>query len=201
MFAENFLLEHSLLHFEYRIERAIGSYAEDNAVRVLPLMSGVPLFENDPTNPRLWVVLDAEGHVWHLFYETLSLATLGELPLRPASLAWSEICIGGSQEGLLYTTYDINGRIGSTRGGVAVLGEEAFAADLSAQLGEIDYVELVYYAFDLRFASANAYPPGSPVRFVQPVWRFAGHLDNGQGFDILTPALVEGALESIVPPS
>ena len=199
--AEDFLHEHSLLDFKNRIESAIGTSAEDYSVRVVPLVSGVPLFENDPTTPRIWVVLNAEGTVWHLFYDTLRLEAVTELPLRQAAVAWGRICLGGSAEGLLYTTYDTSGRIDSTRGHIPVPGEEASSTDLPDEPGHVDHVGLVYYAFDLRLSSANAYPPDSPVRFVQPVWRFAGHLDSGEAFDILAPALEEGALASLVPPS
>lgn len=200
-FAEDFLREHDLLDFQYRIESAVGSGAEDYSVRVVPLASSLPLFENDPHNPRIWVVLDADGSVWHLFYDTLRLEVLSELPLRPAAEAWSQVCLGESQDGLLYTTYDATGRIDSSRGQISVPGEEPFPADLSGEQGRVNQIELVYYPFDLRLASANAYPPDSPVRFVQPVWRFAGYLDSGRAFDILAPALAEGALQSLVPPS
>jgi hypothetical protein len=198
--SEAFLQEHDLLNFDYRIENTIGSMS-DYSVRIVPLFAGVPLFENDPFNPRIWVTLDAEGQVWHLFYETLELEVVGEAPVRQADEVWSQLCHEEKPEGLLYTAYNTTEPGITTRGHIPVPGDQPLPTDLSNVSGQIDLVELVYYPFDLRFASATAYPPDSPVRFIQPAWRFVGRLGNGEQFEILAPALTNEALQSLVPPS
>jgi LysM repeat protein len=50
----------------------------------------------------------------------------------------------------------------------------------------IENVELVYYTPDSRYAS---FGEGSDAEYIQPAWRFYGHYDNGNEFEILIQAL------------
>lgn len=199
--AEAFLQERALLDFEHRIERAVGSNAADYSVRVVPMLSGFPLYENDPRNSRIEAVFDANADIWQLFYNTLRLNTLGTFPLRPADEAWAQVCLGGIQEGLRFTTYDTEGRIEATSGDLPIPGESTPQADLSSVSGQVNLIELVYYPFDFRGISVNAFAPDALVRLIQPAWRFVGQLDDATAFDILAPALKENALQSILPPT
>jgi hypothetical protein len=129
--AERFLQEHDLLDFGYRIESVVGSKAQDYSVRIVPMVSGLPLYENDPTNSRIWVVLDSQGDVWHLFYDTMVLKFITELPVRPAAEVWSQICGGGLQVGVLFTTYDSAGQIIPTVDGGMPFRRETSPTDIS----------------------------------------------------------------------
>ena len=199
-YSRAFLSEHQLLPFDNQILPATGSNADGYSVQVQSRLNGIPLFENDPTNPRIWLVFGPDAAVTHLFYDTLLLEDLGPSPIRPAANAWSLLCSGASLDGGLLTTYDAAGRIASAAGRLPIPGEAPASADLSEIAGHVSEVALVYYPFDLRFASVGAYPSDSPVRLVQPVWVFSGTLDGEGTFDILVPALEEGALASVTPP-
>lgn len=60
----------------------------------------------------------------------------------------------------------------------------------------VEQVDLVYYAvpFD-AFVLAMDIPADSPMRVVQPMWRFAGHTDAGDTFDVLVQAVRDEYLE------
>lgn len=55
----------------------------------------------------------------------------------------------------------------------------------------IDSVELVYFAYDLTRGGGGLQISESPIRFVQPVWRFSGTLSNGQIVEILVQAVTD----------
>ncbi len=54
-----------------------------------------------------------------------------------------------------------------------------------AKLATIEKIELVYYTEDPQHPA----PEGQAIRYVQPVWRFSGHYNNGQMVEILVQAL------------
>jgi hypothetical protein len=61
-----------------------------------------------------------------------------------------------------------------------------------SDVATIENIELVYYTADLRFL------PGvenNPPFYIQPVWRFSGHYQNGTAFEILVQALAEQYLK------
>ena len=55
----------------------------------------------------------------------------------------------------------------------------------------IDSVELVYFAYDLTQGGGGLAISESPVRFVQPVWRFSGTMADGQIIEILVQAVTD----------
>ena len=55
----------------------------------------------------------------------------------------------------------------------------------------IDSVELVYFAYDLTQGGGGFAISESPVRFVQPVWRFSGTMADGQIIEILVQAVTD----------
>ena len=55
----------------------------------------------------------------------------------------------------------------------------------------IDSVELVYFAYDLTQGGGGLAISESPVRFVQPVWRFTGTLSDGQLLEVLVQAVTD----------
>ena len=195
--AEEFLQSHRLLDFDFEVQPAAGTNEADYSVRVSRLLSGFELFENDPRNPRIWLVLDEDAEVWLLIYQTLNFEAIGEVDVREASEAWAAICHGEVEPGTLYSVYDGTGLLVSTQGLVPVPGSEPLDASYSFAEGQVEAVELVYYAFDFRLMSINAIDSEASVRLVQPVWRFAGHAVDGQPFEILVPAAALEALEAI----
>ena len=50
----------------------------------------------------------------------------------------------------------------------------------------IEKVELVYYISDPRYAVAD--PTADPA-YIQPMWRFTGHYNDGSTFEFLVQAL------------
>jgi hypothetical protein len=54
----------------------------------------------------------------------------------------------------------------------------------------IDQVELVYFAYDFSHGGGIDLNT-SPMRFVQPVWRFSGKLDDGRLVDVLVQAVTD----------
>ena len=69
---------------------------------------------------------------------------------------------------------------------------DASPTDTTGQILTVENIELVYYADDMRFAL----PDNSvPLSYAQPVWRFNGHSDNGDLFEILVQALTDEYLQ------
>lgn len=66
-----------------------------------------------------------------------------------------------------------------------VIPDNAFAPNTTVS-ATIDRVDLVYYTRDPRFPSAEQL---EETQYVQPVWRFVGHYDDGNAFEILVQAL------------
>ena len=57
----------------------------------------------------------------------------------------------------------------------------------------IDQVELVYFAYD--FSHGGGFDVNtSPMRYVQPVWRFSGKLDDGRLVQVLVQAVTDDYL-------
>ena len=55
----------------------------------------------------------------------------------------------------------------------------------------IDSIQLVYFAYDLTQGGGGLAISESPVRFVQPVWRFSGTMADGQIIEILVQAVTD----------
>ena len=83
---------------------------------------------------------------------------------------------------------------------VQVIEEPQNPEEFSVSVPTIEKVELVYYTSDPRY---KVIEPGKPI-YIQPVWRFYGHYDSGDEFEILIQALKPEFLfpeiESIEPP-
>lgn len=61
-----------------------------------------------------------------------------------------------------------------------------------SDVATIENIELVYYTVDLYFNQTQA---ENPPFYIQPVWRFSGHYQNGNAFEILVQALTEQYLK------
>ena len=195
--ATEFLQAHHLLDFQFLVEPATGSNFDSFSVRIATLLPGGRLYENDGRTPRIWVVIDETASVWHVFYQTLNLRSLGEYPLRPAATIWEDLTGNTPLYGASYRIIDqTTGETLSTRGRSPLPGESEVPVEISLDRVTVEQVELVYFASDFRGHSVNAFPADSPVRLVQPMWRFAGHLDDGNEFELLARAVEVGALEA-----
>jgi hypothetical protein len=195
--AVEFLRSHGLLGFDYEVVPANGSGAYAYSVRVTPLLSGLRLYENDLHNPRIWFVVDERTAPWWLIYLAPIFEPIGEADLRAAPEVWGPICRGRGEPGTLYSVFDASGMLVESHGLMALPPPGATAASYPLAEGRVQEVELMYYAFDFRLMSVNAAPPDDPTRLVQPVWRFAGLLPNGQSLEILAPAATVESLEAI----
>ena len=58
----------------------------------------------------------------------------------------------------------------------------------------IDKVELAYFAYDFSHGGGSDLDT-SPARFVQPVWRFSGKLNDGRSVEVLVQAVVDAYLK------
>ncbi|MDY6873811.1 MAG: hypothetical protein SVR81_07595, partial [Chloroflexota bacterium] len=72
--------------------------------------------------------------------------------------------------------------------------EDEIADDMADGIN-IDTVELVYFAYDLRHGGGGLPLSESPTRFIQPVWRFSGALADGRLVDILVQAVTDDYLQ------
>ena len=60
----------------------------------------------------------------------------------------------------------------------------------------VEQVELVYHAVLVAdIAYAGGPPPDPSLRVVQPVWRFAGHSEDGVIFEVLVQAVRDEYLQ------
>ncbi len=57
----------------------------------------------------------------------------------------------------------------------------------------IEQIEVVYYTSDLRYG--QSVDPTAPPVYAQPMWRFYGHYDDGDEFEILVQALTDEYLK------
>ncbi|MEN6393162.1 MAG: hypothetical protein ABFD53_05095 [Anaerolineaceae bacterium] len=69
---------------------------------------------------------------------------------------------------------------------------DASPTDTTGQILTVENIELVYYADDMRFALPDN---SMPLSYAQPVWRFYGHSNNGDLFEILVQALSDEYLQ------
>jgi hypothetical protein len=77
--------------------------------------------------------------------------------------------------------------------GMAITANEPYEVDEMASPGTfvgptatIEKVELVCYIPNSRY---TLFPQGSNAEYIQPAWRFYGHYENGNEFEILIQAL------------
>ena len=56
----------------------------------------------------------------------------------------------------------------------------------SRRIGTVTKIELAYYTDEPRYYNQE---PGTPLPFVQPVWRFSGTYDDGASFELIVQAL------------
>ena len=195
--ATEFLQAHQLLDFEFLVEPATGSNFDAFSVRIATLLPGGKLYENDERNPRIQVVIDETGSVWIVFFKPLKLKPLGEYPLRSVASVWEDLASHSAPDGVSYRIIDqASGQTLSTGGRIPLPGETDSPEVLDLGRGTVDQVELVYFAFDFRGHSVNAFPADAPVRLVQPMWRFAGYLADGNEFEILASAVEGEALQA-----
>jgi len=82
-----------------------------------------------------------------------------------------------------------------------VIDEALISNDFSVPVPTIEKVELVYYTSDPRYTVVH---PADEPTYIQPVWRFYGHYDTGDEFEIIVQALKEEFLlpetETVEPP-
>ncbi|HZW04023.1 MAG TPA: hypothetical protein VFF68_08845 [Anaerolineaceae bacterium] len=76
----------------------------------------------------------------------------------------------------------------------AVIFEEEVADVLPGE-AVVDQADIVYYAADFSHGLASVRPPaGDLLNYIQPLWRFSGHLADGRAFEILVQAVEDGYL-------
>ncbi len=56
----------------------------------------------------------------------------------------------------------------------------------SRRIGTVTKIELAYYTDQPRYINQE---PGTPLPYIQPVWRFSGTYDDGASFDLIVQAL------------
>jgi len=82
-----------------------------------------------------------------------------------------------------------------------VIDETLISNDFSVPVPTIEKAELVYYTSDPRYVVVD---PANEPTYIQPVWRFYGHYDSGDEFEIIVQALKEEFLlpetETVEPP-
>ena len=82
-----------------------------------------------------------------------------------------------------------------------IIDETLISNEFSVPIPTIEKVELVYYTSDPRYAIVD---PADKPTYIQPVWRFYGHYDTGDEFEIIVQALKEEYLlpeaETVEPP-
>lgn len=61
-----------------------------------------------------------------------------------------------------------------------------------SNVATVENIELVYYTEDLYFIQSQT---ENPPFYIQPVWRFSGHYENGETFEIMVQALTEQYLK------
>lgn len=84
---------------------------------------------------------------------------------------------------------------------VQIIDEQQNPEEFTVPVPTIEKVELAYYTKDQRYAVTD---PSTEPAYMQPVWRFYGHYNNGDEFEILVQALKQEFLlpetELIQPP-
>jgi hypothetical protein len=196
--ADTFLKERQLLDFSYRLEVPNFSREAGRAMRVVPLLEGVPLYDFDPLNGRMLVLFNADGAVSSVFWRALKLIPHGTTKLKTAEQAWQEIQAGqipnqgegrcwqvgiydSKQEFPVFTPISPQPCVTYSSGPVSAFGAATF-----------DRFELVYFAFDLNLGmSESAFPADSPARLVFPVWRLVGTTDDGRQVELLWQAIAD----------
>ncbi|HUN23298.1 MAG TPA: hypothetical protein PK299_09230 [Anaerolineales bacterium] len=196
--ADTFLKERQLLNFPYRLEVPNFSREAGRAIRVVPLLDGVPLYDFDPLNGRMLVLFNAEGAVSSVFWRALKLNPNGTAKLKTAEQVWQEIQAGQipsagegrcwqvgiydpSQEFPVFTPISPQPCVTYSSGAVSAFGAAT-----------IDRFEWVYFAYDLNLGmSESAFPADSPARLVFPLWRLVGTTDDGRQVEVLWQALAD----------
>ncbi len=188
--AEIFMREHGLLDFDYRIETVDRPMYSDCSVSIVPVINGMILFENDLWDPRIYIIFNERGGIHLVTYRSLAFSSLGEVPLRPSSEVWLDL-VEGRLAGKIYSRIldPLTHQVIQESGRVPLPGFGPDPGALPPFKFIVEVVDLVYYAFDFRHMSVNPYPAKSSFRIVQPVWRFAGHTEDGREFEILVQAV------------
>ena len=172
--AVDFLKAHHLLDFDYSLGPVTNSNWADFSVAIAPFLNGYPLYENDPTNPRIQVSVDAEDKVHIVMYQTLAFTPLSAVKIRSAKEVWADF-LGGKLNGRSYAHW------------LYLPGNETKTP--SAQLA-LEHIGLVYYAEDFRHQSGNVgYPIDGPVNSVIPIWQYICRTRDGNTFEVLAEAI------------
>lgn len=194
--AEAFLDERGLLDFAYRLEPPTLSPIGHRAIRVVPLIDGVPLNDYNALNGRLMLIFN-ETDVSYVSWLPLKLTAHGMAGVIPAAQAWDELVSGQTPtrqapgqcwQALVFGPDD-------PLGAAVPIGDERCVSYSAGPIkpfmaATIDKAELVYFARDLsQGASFDAYPADSPARLVFPMWQFAGATNDERSLEVLWPAM------------
>lgn len=195
--AEGFLEARGLLDFPYRVEAPYLSRNRDSAVRIVPLIDGIPLADYDSLNGRLLVEFNAKDEVSVVYWRPLKLEPGEMTAVIPAATAWEQLKAGsapsGSQVGQCWQTSVLDPD--EPYGVASPLNQNACVNYMSGPIerysgATISKVELVYFASDLSLGmSPFALPADSTGRIVYPLWRFTGMTNDGRLVEVLWPAM------------
>ncbi len=195
--AKTFLEARNLLDFPYLMEPPSLSREKDQAIRVVPLLDGIPLHDTDPLNGRLLVTFDSAGEISAVFWRPLKLTAGDEVAIIPAAQAWEQLVsgkapkkdgVGQCWQAQVFDPLEPYGVAGildfesacASSGGSALTYAEATISD----------VKLVYFAHDLSNGmSPFAFPADSPARTVFPIWQFTGTTSDNRELIVLWPAM------------
>lgn len=197
--AEAFLESRNLLDFPYRVEAPYLSRNRNSAVRIVPLIDGIPLTDYDSLNGRLLVEFNAKDEVSVVYWRPLKLEPGEMAEVIPAKTAWEQLKAGstpsGSQVGHCWQASVLDPS--DVSGVASPLNLNACVNYMSGPNqrysgATISKIELVYFARDLSLGSSPfGASADSPDRLVFPLWRFTGTTDDGRLVEILWPALAQ----------
>ncbi len=171
--AEAFLQTHHLPDFPYRIEPVYGPYGQNQAVAVAQMIDNLPLYQG--RSPWIWLAFDDQGQLVNMVFQKLQLVQDGQAALRPVNEVWA----------------DLQAHLLENKAMLRILSNQDWQGDPSVQIATIDQVELFYYAADTGGMWVGSIRANSPIRVVQPVWRFTGQLTDGTPIEILAKATAD----------
>lgn len=198
--AKSFLDARGLLDFPYIMEPPRLSREQDQSIRIVPLLDGYPLYDDDPLNGRLLVTFDSVGEISQVVWRPLKVVPGDFVDINPATVAWDQFVNGKTpkKQGIGQCWQTMVFDPGEPNAVAGILSFDSACVNWGG--GEnrpygaatINDVKLVYFASDLSLGmSPFAYPADSPVRIVFPMWQFSGTTSDKRELIVLWPAMLE----------
>ena len=186
--AETFLKERGLLDFPYSMEPPHLSRDRDRAIRVVPLIDGIPLYDYDALNGRLLVWFSPIGEISIVFWRPIKVVKGNLVDIVPASVAWEQLNNNPCWQAIVFDPKEPYAVAES----VNYPGYNPSTTHPLYAAATINEIKLVYYAQDLYLGmSPFAFPADSPARDVIPMWQFSGITSDERDLVILLPAIRE----------